>query len=622
MYLKETINFESEIFNLSKINPLVSRYKLYIAYAEEPANNYKFSEDVLNRLSSTIMGCPVVAGFMNEKDGSILGGHEDDLALDENNKVKPTPSPIPVGFTLYDIRPWWELYKGRNYLTTFVYIWDGRFPELENLSDRKIFQSLEVAVDEEPEGKFKIVTEAYALGLCLLENVNPAFKNSTLEKFSLSNIKSDVDLLKKEYEKFVNKYEDIDFTIPSNVKKNAQKGLDLRKEFNRGGTQIGLQTAKFIVKNTVATSEKVRHIANYFPRHAGDNLDEQDPPSDSWISWLLWGGDSGRRWSEKLVSVMNKIDDDEKAGMSYFVDDLQVDSKLESEINLDKNILDTLNITEECSENNKEGDKVIKEAVEKFSLNSSQIHEILNNALAEYKYGENNWRKYWVNCFDETYVYAEDSEECKTYGFKYNILENVATIDMESKEEVIRGGYIPVAQKTEELSEDMSASEAVKEECSENKEELSSNEYVDNTAMQALNDKAAEDNKQLTEENSKLKAEMSEMQTKMSQMEIEMTSYSEENTKLKEFKFSIEKQNKDFSVETTLKEVIDILPKEEIDACRLSAENCTLENIDVWKNEVKAKAFNFSKGLPEKKLFIKMGLPINDKPKNGTGLWD
>jgi len=86
MYLKETINFESEIFNLSKINPLVSRYKLYIAYAEEPANNYKFSEDVLNRLSSTIMGCPVVAGFMNEKDGSILGGHEDDLALDENNK--------------------------------------------------------------------------------------------------------------------------------------------------------------------------------------------------------------------------------------------------------------------------------------------------------------------------------------------------------------------------------------------------------------------------------------------------------------------------------------------------------------------------------------------------------
>ena len=98
-------------------------------------------------------------------------------------------------------------------------------------------------------------------------------------------------------------YDDIDFTIPASVKKAAQTGLDLRKKHGRGGTEVGVATAKALVGNSKVSPEKVRHIAKYFPRHAGDNLD--DHTSNGWIAWQLWGGHAGRTWSESLVKRMD-----------------------------------------------------------------------------------------------------------------------------------------------------------------------------------------------------------------------------------------------------------------------------------------------------------------------------
>ena len=77
------------------------------------------------------------------------------------------------------------------------------------------------------------------------------------------------------------------YKIPKNVKEAAQKGLDLRKEYGRGGTDVGLNMARYIVSNEYATYEKVKKISEYFPRHAGDNLDEKDPPSNGWVAWCL-----------------------------------------------------------------------------------------------------------------------------------------------------------------------------------------------------------------------------------------------------------------------------------------------------------------------------------------------
>jgi hypothetical protein len=98
-------------------------------------------------------------------------------------------------------------------------------------------------------------------------------------------------------------FEDNDFAatyaIPDRVKKNAQRGLDLRKKFGRGGTDVGENTARTLAAGGSIGIEKVKHINRYFPRHAGDNL--SDKTSNGWIAWLLWGGDAAWSWTRGII---------------------------------------------------------------------------------------------------------------------------------------------------------------------------------------------------------------------------------------------------------------------------------------------------------------------------------
>lgn len=116
------------------------------------------------------------------------------------------------------------------------------------------------------------------------------------------------------------RYSDIDFKIPSGVKEEAQTGLDWSKEYGRGGTPVGKNTANYLVRNADADWRKVFHISAYFARHENEMSlpKNSDPGADGWpgngiIAWKLWGGDAGRRWSQKLVKAMEARD--EEAGV-------------------------------------------------------------------------------------------------------------------------------------------------------------------------------------------------------------------------------------------------------------------------------------------------------------------
>ena len=68
---------------------------------------------------------------------------------------------------------------------------------------------MELAIDEQQEGQYKIVQDAVALGICLLENVSPAFEFSHIEKFSLTDLGSKLDSLTSELNQLKQEYEDI-----------------------------------------------------------------------------------------------------------------------------------------------------------------------------------------------------------------------------------------------------------------------------------------------------------------------------------------------------------------------------------------------------------------------------
>lgn len=102
------------------------------------------------------------------------------------------------------------------------------------------------------------------------------------------------------------------YTIPGGVQREAKKALEWRKEHGRGGTPVGLNTARTLAKGGQIGIRKVRHIAKYFPRHEVDkkgkgwDRGEDGYPSNGKIAWALWGGDPGKRWASAIVERENK----------------------------------------------------------------------------------------------------------------------------------------------------------------------------------------------------------------------------------------------------------------------------------------------------------------------------
>jgi hypothetical protein len=102
------------------------------------------------------------------------------------------------------------------------------------------------------------------------------------------------------------------YTIPKSVSAEAKRGLNWRKEEKRGGTPVGLNTARRLSKGGQIGIEKVRHIAKYFPRHEVDKKakgykpGDDKYPSNGRIAWALWGGDAAQRWASAIVERENK----------------------------------------------------------------------------------------------------------------------------------------------------------------------------------------------------------------------------------------------------------------------------------------------------------------------------
>lgn len=105
------------------------------------------------------------------------------------------------------------------------------------------------------------------------------------------------------------------FEIPFEVRQEAAQGLELRAAYNRGGTAVGIARANQLVNDAYVTLRDIVVINSYFSRHAVDNLDQIDPPSNGFIAWLLWGGWSGQEWAEEIHRAWKS--DEEKGEIDW-----------------------------------------------------------------------------------------------------------------------------------------------------------------------------------------------------------------------------------------------------------------------------------------------------------------
>jgi hypothetical protein len=98
---------------------------------------------------------------------------------------------------------------------------------------------------------------------------------------------------------------DIDLTPTDGMASEAERGLKWRKEFNRGGTMVGVARANQLVRKENLSPSTVRRMFSFFSRHEVDKqgqgfkVGEEGYPSAGRIAWALWGGDAGFAWSRK-----------------------------------------------------------------------------------------------------------------------------------------------------------------------------------------------------------------------------------------------------------------------------------------------------------------------------------
>jgi len=114
------------------------------------------------------------------------------------------------------------------------------------------------------------------------------------------------------------KYDDIDFTPPQGARAEARKGLEWRREFNRGGTAVCWARARDIANGEQLSPETIGRMNSYFARHEVDKSGEgwspgeKGFPSNGRIAWALWGGDAGKAWAGKVARQMESRDKAER----------------------------------------------------------------------------------------------------------------------------------------------------------------------------------------------------------------------------------------------------------------------------------------------------------------------
>ena len=94
------------------------------------------------------------------------------------------------------------------------------------------------------------------------------------------------------------------FKPTSEMASAAKRGLLLRTKYNKGGTSVGVARARDIMNRKNLSASTVNRMVSFFARHEGNQAGGENDAG--YISWLLWGGDSGKAWAKKTKRSLEK----------------------------------------------------------------------------------------------------------------------------------------------------------------------------------------------------------------------------------------------------------------------------------------------------------------------------
>jgi phage-related protein (TIGR01555 family) len=91
---------------------------------------------------------------------------------------------------------------------------------------------------------------------------------------------------------------------PSEARRQAAKGLDLRKRFKHGGSAMSLVRASHIAAGRPMTVDEIRGLKRFFDANEST---KNTPPEKGRgkINWLLHGGTPARIWADSVITMID-----------------------------------------------------------------------------------------------------------------------------------------------------------------------------------------------------------------------------------------------------------------------------------------------------------------------------
>ena len=94
---------------------------------------------------------------------------------------------------------------------------------------------------------------------------------------------------------------------PESVSNNAKKGIKLNEsEGNKCATQVGKVRAQQLAKKEAISLQTIKRMYSFLSR-AQEYYDEGDTKSCGYISYMLWGGLSAKRWSMSKLKELGEM---------------------------------------------------------------------------------------------------------------------------------------------------------------------------------------------------------------------------------------------------------------------------------------------------------------------------
>ena len=561
-------------FSVEKVNSVKieedSRFAVLdidICRSGNNCNGIPFTREAIERSMETLYPCPVL--FKVNRWGDDFMGHEVDEEIG--------------GTFLKDTATTFEE-NGDIWLNAKAVVYKAYCPHIVNILQKKgnetdVSMEINATAFENINGQ-EYVSDFVFNGVTLL-GVKPAITGAKAKMMAFSC----ADDVAEEYRKEVfmrSRYDELDLSIPQDVKESVQKFLDEHKDGKYSGvSKASLAIARYLSANEKIDVAKLNKMNDFFTRYSNERYKHND------MAYACHGGEAGNRWVSALMEQVNEIDSTPKV---TFAEGNKETEELGNDDGSEKGASKKMgNIFEK-----NEGSEFFAE------LNGREIYDAVIAKVQE-KLGQS----FYVRTIYDDHIIVENEDDKKVYRIEADIKAGEDDKNME------------IDIKWDTQKEEQAEAEPNDDDDHDDDDDKDDDEYFNGLKCNGIFEKdiqtmSDEDMdvylKEMADVAEKFaKVEMSDLESKKFEKVVELAcdmakfagamkeacdKLSAKNEELKKFKDSEETKQKQFVIDSTMASVKESLDEKEFNEMEKDASNYSFADINVWKNKVKSFAFD------------------------------